>query len=337
MKEIPDKIYQKFILRLKEVSDILNKQKKVILAVSGGPDSMFLLFLFYKFSLKHKIEIFPVYINHNLRSKKEIQKDIQTIEKFCNKHNLRLIIDEIKPKKYDENTLRQLRYDRLLNQAYNLKCSIISTAHTQTDLAETFILNLLRGSGLKGLCGIPFLRVVNFKKHNIYIIRPLIDINKKEILEILKENKISYVIDKTNLEDFYKRNLLRNKIFPLFKKINSNFESNIVTASSLINRVYEIISNEISKKIRDCLSFKNSNVFIDLKKFLMYNEFTQREIFYRIISEIAIRYSLKLKQGYKNLVEQLIEFLKFPENKKPLTKNIYAFKTKNFLKINVKT
>ncbi|MEN3013549.1 MAG: tRNA lysidine(34) synthetase TilS [Endomicrobiia bacterium] len=335
MKQIPDGVYQKFVLRVKPIFEVIKKHKKIVVATSGGPDSMFLLFLLHKLSLKHNLEVLAVYINHNLRTKNEILKDIKTIESFCKTNNLKLIVDEIKPQKFDENTLRELRYKKLLNIAYKNKCFVIATAHTQTDLAETFILNLLRGSGLRGLCGVPPIRTIKYKKENIYIIRPLIDITKQEIIRILNKNKISYVIDKTNLQDLYKRNFLRNKIFPLFKRINENCESNIAYTSLLINKVYESISSSIEKKIKNCVVFRKSSVYIDLKKFLMYNDFTQREILYRIISKLALEYDLEIKQGYRNFVEQILSLVNKKLVKLNFTKNIKILTTYRYIKINI--
>lgn len=336
MKEIPDKIFEKFSLRMKNILSVLDKEKKILVAVSGGPDSMFLLYLIYKYSLKSNIKIIPVYINHNVRKKSEIKKDIETIDILCKKLDLDLIIDEIKTKKVDENTLRELRYKKLYEIAFKYNSNTIATGHTKNDVVETFIFNLCRGSGLKGLCGIPFIREVNFKSKKIYIVRPIIDITKNEIIDVLNQLRIGYVVDRTNLDTTYKRNLIRNEVIPLLKKVNNNCEENIAFTSELISNVYTSFEEKISQCLKQTTKFAIYGVSIDLKKFLIYNDFTQREILYRVINQISIKNKLNTKQGYKVLVEKIEDFIKSKKTYLPLLKKVNLVKTKNFLRIEVK-
>ncbi len=200
MKDIPDRIWIKFISRIKEVKEILDSSPKIVIGVSGGPDSIFLLYLFIKYSLKHKITLFPVYVNHRVRNETEIKKDIKVVEDLVKKYGLKLITRSLPrniPK--NENTLRNYRYKIFTKIAEKYNCSLIATGHTKDDFVETVLLNFFRGSGVKGLSGIPFLRTVSSEK-KIYVFRPIIDISKKEILDVLENNKISFSIDKTNLE-----------------------------------------------------------------------------------------------------------------------------------------
>ncbi len=333
-EKIPDKIYEKFVLRLKSVADVLRKNKKVIVAVSGGPDSMFLLLLLYKFSLKNKIEIIPVYINHHVRPTKEIKKDIKIINEFCKKTNLKPILSEISPNKKDENTLRELRYKKLIEIAKKHNASIIATGHTKDDVVETFFLNLFRGSGLKGLCSIPPLRKETQNNKTFYILRPIIDISKDDIVKILSQQKIKYVIDKTNFEIFYRRNLLRNKIFPLLQNLNMNFKDNVLSTIEHLKEINDFIAAVVEKFLSKIKIRKNS-VCIDLKKFLMYNNLVKKEILHRLLLKLASQYRLKLKQGYKKLIETTLNFLLGQNKFLKLTKNITIKKSNKCLKIQI--
>lgn len=335
MKQLPDKIYEKFVLRLKPILTILDKTKKVIVSVSGGPDSMFLLFLTYKFSLKNNFKIIPVYINHQVRTKKEIENDIKTIESFCKKYNLSLIVEKIYPKKFDENTLRELRYKKIFAIAKKQNCQIIFLGHTQNDVIETFFINLLRGSGIKGLCSITPIREVDEYTKKIYIVRPIIDIKKEEILKILNQQNIGYVVDRTNLETSYTRNFLRNKILPSFKKINLNYENNILSTIELLAQTDNFVSKFIKEKFQDSVIQKNSCVYIDLNKFLMYNDFTKKEILYRTISNLALKKNLEFKQGYKKVVDQIISFLSSKKNILEINKKFKLKKFNNKLLFNI--
>ena len=333
-EKIPNKIYEKFVLRLKSLADVLKENKKVVAAVSGGPDSMFLLLLLYKFSLKYKLEIIPVYINHHVRPTKEIKKDIKVINEFCKKTNLKPILSEIFPNKKDENTLRELRYKKLIEIAQKHNASIILTGHTKDDVVETFFLNLLRGSSIKGLCSIPPLREETKNNKTFYILRPIIDISKDDIVKILSQQKIKYVIDKTNLKTFYRRNLLRNEVFPLLQNLNVNFKENVLSTIEHFKEVNDFIAAVVEKCLSE-IKIKKNFVCIDLKNFLMYNNMIKKEILYRVLSKLISQHRLNIKQGYKKIVERILKFLLVTANTLKLTKNIYLIKSKKCLKIQI--
>lgn len=335
MKQIPPEIYEKFIKRLKSIEKILNTEKSIVVGVSGGPDSMFLLFLLYKFSIKNKLKIIPVYVNHQIRTFSEIQKDIETINLFCKKKGIELIIEKISPRKKDEETLRELRYKKLFEVAKKFNTKVVATAHVLDDVVETFLLNLIRGSGLKGLCSIPAIRKEQLNGKNFHIIRPIIDISKCEILEVLKQQKIKYTIDKTNKEIFYKRNFLRNKILPLFDKINSNYKANILKVIEFLQQAYEFIEENISEKMSSVVKNKKNCICIDLNKFLMYNSFIQSFIIHRLLSKIALRYKLEFKQGYKKLVEKILNFTTSKQIKLNIKKKFFIIKSKDVLKLKI--
>ncbi len=336
MKFIPNEIYQKFILRIKSVESLLKKEKSIVVAVSGGPDSMFLLLLLYNFSIKNKLKLIPVYINHKVRTQKEIEKDIQTIKLFCKDKNLELIVKEISAEKKDEETLRELRYKKLFEVAKKFSTKLIATAHTLDDVVETFFLNLLRGTGIKGLCSIPAIREEKFQNSTFYIIRPIIDISKNELLDVLKQQKIKYTIDRTNKEILYKRNLFRNKISPLLFKINTNYKSNILKTIELLQQTYNFIDEIILEKAYSVIKTKKDEVRIDLKKFLMYNNFIKRELLHRVLSDVAIRHKLRFKQGYKATIEKILSFINnLKEKELFVNKNLNLIKVRNTLKLKI--
>ncbi len=336
MKQIPPEIYEKFVKRLKLIQRFLEKQKSIVVGVSGGPDSIFLLFLLYKFSIKNKLKIIPAYINHQIRSFSEIQKDIKTINLFCKDKGIELIVEKISPYKKDEETLRELRYKKLFEVARKFNTKIVATAHVLDDVVETFLLNLLRGSGLKGLCSIPAIREEKFHSESFYIIRPIIDISKDKILEVLKQQKIKYTIDKTNTEIFYKRNFLRNKILPLFAKINRNYKSNILKAIDFLQQVYKLIEEEILERMLSIVKNKKNCICIDLKKFLMYNSFIQSFIIHKLLSKISLKYGLEFKQGYKEPIEKILNFITSKEVNLNIKKRLFITKSKNLLKLQIK-
>lgn len=167
-------------------------------------------------------------VNHRIRE--QGQSDCLFVKDYCTKHNVKCEIFTVDVPSYAkqnklsvETAARILRHDALKKAA---KGRVIVTAHHQNDQAESVLMHLLRGSGAKGLCGM--------QKEEEGFWRPLLDINKSEILQYARYQNIPFVQDCTNADDAYTRNFLRNKIFPLLEKINGNAVSNIARCSALI-------------------------------------------------------------------------------------------------------
>ena len=206
MKEIYEKI--------KEIKNrnLISENDKILIAFSGGPDSMFLYYILKTLQKEYNLKISLIYINHNLRD--DVDNDIK------------LYIKNIDVKKYAkenkksiELAARELRYEIINKTLIEIEYNKIATGHNLDDNVETLIFRLIRGTSTKGLKGIPI------KRGNI--IRPILHFEKTEIIKFLNEKNIEYVNDYTNLENDYTRNYIRNKIFPMFSNINLNFKVKI--------------------------------------------------------------------------------------------------------------
>ena len=218
MKEIYKKI--------KEIKNrnLINENDKILIAFSGGPDSMFLYYILKKIQKEYNLEISLIYINHNLRY--DVENDIKIVTKFAKENGVKLYIKNIDVKKYAkenkksiELAARELRYEIINKTLIEIEYNKIATGHNLDDNVETLIFRLIRGTSTKGLKGIPI------KRGNI--IRPILHFEKNEIVKFLNEKNIEYVNDYTNLENDYTRNYIRNKIFPMFSNINLNFKVKI--------------------------------------------------------------------------------------------------------------
>ena len=212
-------------------SGLIKKNEKILIAFSGGPDSVFLYNLLNFLKEEYLLEISLVYINHNLR--KDVEDDLKFVKNFSEENEVPLYIESVDVRKYAtdnkksiELSARELRYEAVEKVLQNINYDKIATGHNLDDNIETFIFRLLRGTSLKGLKGIPE------KRENI--IRPILQFEKKEILNCLQENKKNYIIDYTNNENDYTRNYIRNQIFPMFVNINPNFRNKI---NELINEI----------------------------------------------------------------------------------------------------
>ena len=219
-------------------SGLIKKNEKILIAFSGGPDSVFLYNLLFFLREYYSIEISLIYVNHNLR--KDVKNDLNFVEEFSKENNVPLYIQSVDVRKYAaenkksiELAARELRYEAIEKVLQNLNYDKIATGHNLDDNIETFIFRLLRGTSLKGLKGIPS------ERKNI--IRPILQFEKKEILNYLQENKKSYIIDYTNSENDYTRNYIRNEIFPMFVNINPTFRNKV-------NELIQEINNKESLK-----------------------------------------------------------------------------------------
>ena len=229
------KIEKKILKKLEEVikERLISEKDKILIAFSGGPDSVFLYHFLNLLKNIISIEVSIVYINHNLRH--DVENDLKFINEFSNSNNVNYYIESVDVKKYAtknkksiELAARELRYEAIENIRKKIGYNKIATGHNLDDNVETFIFRLLRGTSVTGLKSIPKIRE--------NIVRPILDFEKSEILSFLKNKNYKYIIDYTNNKNDYTRNFIRNKIFPDFENINPTFRQKI---DSLIKEINE--------------------------------------------------------------------------------------------------
>lgn len=246
------------------------KDKKLLLAVSGGVDSMVLLDLFYKL----RFDICIVHCNFQLRGK-ESDADEMLVRKICQDSYIPYFIESFDTLEFaKENKLsiqlaaRKLRYD-WFQEIISLGFDYVLTAHHLDDNVETFLINFTRGTGLEGLTGIP--------AQNGNIIRPLLPFSREEIENYALENKIQWREDSSNASDKYFRNKLRHNIVPTLKELNTGFldsfqntlhhlqqaESLVNDASKLVyEKVVEVNENQLDIHLKPLLEFQNYKAYL---------------------------------------------------------------------------
>lgn len=260
-----------------EKYNLINENDKVVVAVSGGPDSITLLDALYK--LKYNICV--AHVNHGLRENAII--DQKFVEDFCVKRNIPCFVKQIKLKELkDKMTLeeagRNERYKFFHEVMSKEKCTKIATAHNSNDNAETVIMNIIRGSGISGLKGIEPIR-------DNTIIRPLIEITRKEIEKYCVENELNPRHDESNDEDIYTRNKVRLKVIPYIEEnINSNVIKNINRLSNIVLEEEKYIDKEVEKAYLDLLIISEKNKIVcNLKKFNNLDIVIRKRIIKKII------------------------------------------------------
>ena len=240
---------------------LFSKEDVLLLAISGGPDSVCLFFILKE--LGYKIEI--AHCNFNLRAEESNNEECFVIE-LAKKYNIPIYVKSFETQKYAaknkisiQMASRELRYQwfEYLLEKNNL--DFLITAHHRDDNIETFLINLIRGTGINGLSGI--------KPKNKNIIRPFIEINKEEIIQYLDENNIIYCKDSSNLNVKYLRNKVRNHLIPILKEINPSIQKTILDEISILNGVNKIFRKQINYikshlliKENDCYKIKFSDL-----------------------------------------------------------------------------
>lgn len=265
-----------------KMNDILNKLEnlpnniKIVAAVSGGPDSMALLNLLNQIKNKKNIQVICAHVNHKLR--KESKEEAKMVQNYCQKNNL--IFEYIEINNYQGNTeefARKKRYEFFENLIKKYSASYLLTAHHGDDLTETIIMRLIRGASFKGYAGFKELNDMN----NYKIYRPLINKTKDEILNYVQENKIPYVIDKTNNSSAYTRNRIRKYILPKLKQENKNVHLKFLEFSESINEIETYLETQIKTLLP--IIYKNNK--INIKHFLNQENIIQKKLIHHILQE----------------------------------------------------
>lgn len=254
------------VLKKIKTYNLIEKNDKVVIGVSGGPDSICLLHLLYSIKKELGFEIVVAHINHQIRevadSETEYVKDFcknLEIECFVKKENILELAKE--QKKGTEEVGRQVRYDFFEDVAQKTNSNKIATAHNSNDRAETVILNILRGSGISGLKGIEAMR------DNKYI-RPLIFTKREKIEEYCQENNLNPKIDESNMENIYNRNKVRNIIIPYIEKeFNKNIIQTINRLSDVATEENEFLQKLTEEQYNTISTIENDTIILDLKKF----------------------------------------------------------------------
>jgi tRNA(Ile)-lysidine synthase len=245
------------------MNDLRIEPGKYIVAVSGGVDSMVLLNM--AFEQLGADALIVAYYDHRVRSEVESAQDKQLIVDYCDKRSIPLAVGEYAGDKHDEASLRQARYAFLRAQKTN-EFKTILLAHHQDDLIETAIINMLRGTGGKGLIAL---------SDRADISRPLLPATKDDIKTYAQTNEIAWHEDSTNADETYLRNYVRRKIVPLLQK-NGVYEE--LVQRVLKQKDIELATETSLQEIEELESLFVSDNSIDRKAFILLPHVVARKI-----------------------------------------------------------
>ena len=257
-KETLSHLHNKKILKIyKDFSSLLSTKESIAVAVSGGPDSLSLAFLAKCFSLINKVKVSYFIVDHKLR--RESSKEAKYVSDLLKKINIKCKILSWNGKKPINNiqaVAREKRYQLLANECKRNKINNLLVGHHLDDVLENFIIRLTRGSGLKGL--ISFTKRIKYKSENLNILRPLLDLNKENLVFISKKVFKFYIKDPSNRNEDFKRIRVR--------KLLQSLEKEGLDKNKLVLTINNLKDSDQSIKFYENKNMKENTVFLKEKK-----------------------------------------------------------------------
>lgn len=314
-----------------ENQGLIAKGDKVLLCVSGGPDSMTLLHLMVNLKNDYKIKLIVAHLDHMLRGRQSVA-DANFVKKTAAKLNIPFITERSDVKALAdsnrasvEEAAREARYNFYQRAAERVGAKKIATGHTMDDQAETVLMRLIKGSGSRGLSGIPYKRRLG----NMWVIRPLLDIRRVDIEKYLKRHKLPAKIDASNYKTFYLRNKIRHILIPrLEKEFNPKIKENLNLIAKNLSVEFNYLNTTALRLFKRLTQETKTEIGINVKDLLRRHVALQRLLVRQIIYKL--KGNLK-KITYKHWRE--IESMLSDEKKRAvnLPNGIKVLKTKDRL------
>ena len=310
-KKIFDHLNTKKTLKVfNKFSSSLNIKDNLAVAVSGGPDSLALAYLTKCYSLKHKIKVKYYIVNHKLR--KESSVEAEMVKKVLRKIDIQCTIlnwNGKKPSKNIQAVARNKRYSLLTRECKKNNIKYLLLGHHLNDLFENFLIRIVRGSGLNGL--ISFSKSTKYRDQDLNIIRPLLDLEKKDLLYISDKVFNFFIKDPTNINKDYKRTRIRNILYSLEKEglDIKKLELTINNLKDSDNSIKFYVEKNLTE---NAIFLKSKNIYI-----LNYNFFDQsHEVIFRSLTNLIQKIGKKYYPVRGKSIDELIEKI----NKKYFTK-----------------
>jgi tRNA(Ile)-lysidine synthase len=224
----------------------IHKTEVLLVGVSGGPDSLFLLHVLNKNGYK----VVAAHINHKLRP--EADEEARFVRRFAEQLGIAYTGREVDVQGYaserkiaTEEAARILRYETLFEQADRLGAQAVLVGHTADDQVETILMHLLRGSGISGLRGMQYCTLPNPWSKHIMLARPLLSTWRADIMRYLEQNQINPAFDQTNLDTAYFRNRVRHELLPTLMEYAPHFRQNLLRLGQVSRDDYDLIQENV--------------------------------------------------------------------------------------------
>ena len=292
------------ILRTIRHYSMMKKGDRVLIALSGGSDSIFLLHMLASLKTLLGLKLYIAHMDHGVRGSRSCA-DWVFVKRVAKSFKIKCAYKKLNFKKTKsklsfEEILRLKRYEFLRSSAKKFKLQTIATAHTLDDQAETVLMRIVKGSSLKGVMGIHPTR----SEGHLKFVRPVIEIEKKEILKYLKIKKILFRTDETNFQNNFLRNKIRNRVLPYLAGINPRIKHALLNLSASLREDFEFIEEE--KKKRSIILKTGKNLrYIALKDILLQPAAMRKELVRESIKLTGANVK-KLKFSHWKDVDELV-------------------------------
>lgn len=311
------------IKRFKEIIEnynLIEKNDTIIIGSSGGPDSQFLTYMLNEIKVEYNLNLILAHLNHLHR--KEASKDENLVKETAKKLDIKFQIKRASMDEYarankisSEDAGRRLRYAFFNEIAQKYPGAKIAIAHNKNDQAETMIMRMIRGTGIDGLCAMAY------KSSNI--IRPILSIEKREIINYLDQNSISYAYDKTNGENDYTRNYIRNEVIPKMENVNPQAVDNLYNLSELLKNDLYIIKSRVDEAYDYAIkSVNNYNISFDKNRF----ESLDDSLKSRVLRRAILKLKGDLKDFSKENIDQFLNVISLDNGKESVKDNLTFIK-----------
>jgi len=266
---------------------LLEKGDSVLVALSGGPDSVALLHILAGLKRKYRLKLQSVYINHNIR-KRAAKKEEQFCQDICDrlKIDFHIISEDIpslakKMRKGVEEAARDFRYRTFEDLAARLLVDKIALGHHLDDRAETVLFRIIRGTGKTGLRGMPVRRDK--------FIRPLFDVTKDEILAYLRQHRLSYCLDQSNMSADYDRNYIRNRLLVEIRShLNPAVDRALINLSETAGEDEAFLDEYVAARLRRSIrKTVGGKIELDLNRFNRYDKWLRRRLLRHCLTELS--------------------------------------------------
>lgn len=321
------------IEKIKQTIDrenLIENKDKILVALSGGPDSVCLLHALKKLETYYNIKIYAAHLNHKIRGM-EAQKDALYAAKLCDELGIQFFVKAVdvpafakEMKMTLEEAARQIRYNMLFEVKSKISADKIAVAHNLDDQAETVLMRLIRGTGITGLKGMDY-------KREDGVIRPLMDTKKAKIVSYCEANNLKPRIDHTNLEIEYTRNKIRLKLLPYIEQeFSPHIKETISRMSNVLREDSEYLDNETQKIFdKEILEHNDDRIRLDFEELkVMHPSLAKRLI------RLSIKTVLGTLEGIENVhIEDVLMLIKSPKNqlKLNLPKGLMVYKASDGL------
>ena len=285
---------------------LLDPNKKVLLAVSGGVDSVVLFHLIQNIPQVERPQLYIAHVNHQLRSESDQEEEF--VKELANKEEVPFYSYQWKQKNQPvsgiEEAARIERYT-FFKEIMNIhSIDYLMTGHHLDDQVETVIMRLTRGASLEQLLGIHLHQRILLDQREGHLIRPLLHFSKEELYQFADENKLAFVEDETNQELDFTRNRFRNEIIPLLKEENERFNEHVDQFTSDLADRIEIAEAPIQEAYKKTVQTNEDTIQLHLKTFNKYSQAMQRAVIIKILEKLYHGQTVRYKANYVDLVNE---------------------------------